>query len=79
MSFADAAAFRLTFGKYSGKTLDEIGSTDRGLLYLDWLRGERASQRPASDKGSCTDRALAEYLDDPTIAADVSRLARGRS
>ena len=27
--------FVLAFGKYHGRTLDQIANTDRGLLYLD--------------------------------------------
>lgn len=35
---SDAANYKLTFGKHSGKTLGEIFKTDR--KYLEWLDGE---------------------------------------
>jgi len=33
--------YRMEFGKYKGKTLNEIAESDEGLKYLDWLVGER--------------------------------------
>ena len=75
MNFRDAAQFRMPFGKYAGKTLDDIATTDQGLIYLDWLRGEREKDRVATNS-SAVNEALAAYLDDKTIAADVERLAK---
>lgn len=73
MTYQEAAAYRMPLGKHAGKMLDDIAATDAGLLYLDWLRGER-------DKGggirSRLDEALASYLDDKTIAAELAKLAR---
>ena len=68
MTFRDAADFRMQFGKYAGKTLDEIATTDEGLRYLDWLRGMMGPGQTLYN--------LTTYLDDTTIAADVARLAR---
>jgi hypothetical protein len=34
----------LTFGKYKGKSMTEIGETDEGLDYLDWLRGPNGKE-----------------------------------
>lgn len=75
MDFATAKAHRLTFGKYYGKTLDEIGSTDQGLLYLDYMRGEIEK---AGNRRTVL-AALAAYLDDPTVAGDVAKLAKERA
>ncbi len=41
MTFKEAQEFVLTFGKYEDEALDDIASTDDGLLYLDWLAGEQ--------------------------------------
>lgn len=69
MTFKDAAAFKMPFGKHKGCCLDAIASDDDGLKYLDWLRGERGSTR------SDIDQALAAYLDDPSIKKDLENLA----
>lgn len=39
----DAANYKLTFGKYSGKTLSEIFKTDR--KYLEWLGGNEKTDQ----------------------------------
>lgn len=44
----DAANYKLTFGKYSGKTLGEIFKTDR--KYLEWLDGNEKTD-PTVKKG----------------------------
>lgn len=31
MNFLDAMIYKMKFGKYAGKTLDEIAQTDEGL------------------------------------------------
>ena len=69
MTFAEAAAFIMPFGKYAGCTLDGIALDDKGLKYLDWLRGERAQEGKNSD----VDKALAAYLDDPTIQRELNK------
>ena len=67
MTFADAKIYTMPFGKYRGQALDEIAGTDEGLEYLDRLRGER------QNKHTDLDEALAAYLDDPAIAAEVKK------
>ena len=63
MTFKEAAAFVMPFGKYKSSTLDSIASTDEGLLYLDYMRGE-LSDGPAL-------RAISVYLDDPSIKREL--------
>lgn len=79
MHYHEAAAFVMPLGKHRDLTLDEIGATDPGLLYLDWLRGDRRSGAGVlANQIHPLDAALAAYLDDATIAAEVARLIRGR-
>ena len=66
MTYKEAAAFMMPFGKYKGETLDGIALSDNGLGYLDWLRGEREGKRYPLDE------ALAAYLDDPAIKGQLS-------
>jgi len=73
-TYAEATRFVLTFGRYKGAALDDIARTDAGLLYLDWLRGEYEK----SKRDDATKRALCAYLDDPSIAKDVTTLAKLR-
>lgn len=59
------------FGKgrgqiYGGKKIDDIAKTDEGLLWLDQLRSR--ARMP------WLQQALADYLDQPAIAADLDRL-----
>lgn len=61
--FKAAKQFVMPYGKFKGKALDEIATTDEGLLYLDYLRGE-------IDKGEVLD-AISVYLDEPSIAQDL--------
>lgn len=77
MPFKDAAGYVLTFGKYRGRTLDDVASTDDGLLYLDWLEG---TDRPGHNRlDYWTGLALRSYLADTTIARDVEKLAKRRA
>lgn len=70
MTFKDASNFVMPFGKFKGRTLDAIASTDSGLKYLDWLRGERAYDN------SCKpiDHALDAYMSDDTIKRELERI-----
>lgn len=70
MDFKQAQKFTMPFGKYKGKTLDDIASTDDGLLYLDWAYGD-FQPGPIRD-------ALTAYFSDPTIQKDLHAIARGR-
>ena len=74
MDFRSAAAFVMPFGQYKGKTLDEIAQTDKGLLYLDWLLGER--DKKENDEPKMVDHALVAYLSDETIQHDLEKLLR---
>ncbi len=67
--FRLAADTVIPFGKYAGKTIDQIGTPDEGLLYLDWLRG----QRPPDLKIRA---AIEKYLDDPTISECLRKIRR---
>jgi hypothetical protein len=66
MTFEQAAATVMPFGRNRGRTLDEIAETDDGLRYLDWVMGW--------DKLHGTIKvALQVYLLDQAIADEVER------
>lgn len=69
ITFRQAADTVIPFGKYRGSTIDTVSETDQGLLYLDWLYGQRGNRQ-----GSPLDEALRVYLEDPTIAKELSTL-----
>lgn len=71
MTFKEAAAFKMPFGKHKGCCLDAIAANDAGLKYLDWLRGEMG-ENDTRDVA----RAVRTYLDDPSIAKDLENLSR---
>jgi hypothetical protein len=73
MDFAHARDFKVTFGMHAGKTVDQIGSTDRGLLYLDWYRADCAERELPPTRAL---EAISSYLDDPAIAGDLMKLVR---
>jgi hypothetical protein len=79
VTFKDASAYRIAFGKHKFKTLDHVASTDEGLLYLDWLRGEREKRIGGFADDPAFDTALRTYLDDPTIAKQLAELLEERS
>lgn len=72
--FATAKTYEMPIGKYRGQTLDRIATTDAGLLYLDWLLGQR-EYREQGIASSANEREttamLRAYLTDPTIAKEV--------
>jgi uncharacterized protein (DUF3820 family) len=68
--FKAAKQHVLPFGKFRGKTLDEIAESDDGLRYLDWLRGQ-------SFVGSVTATWLRIYLDNPAIKSELAKLVGG--
>lgn len=72
MTFQSARNYKMPFGKHKGQTLDGVASTDEGLQYLDWLRGEREGREFKSE----FDRALETYLGDPSIAEELGRIRR---
>ena len=65
--FKAAQNYTIHFGKYKGKTINEISCTDEGLLYLDWLRGQGwiISHLAAH---------LKAFLEDPTVKRDLENL-----
>lgn len=71
--FNKACAFKIDFGAFAGKTIDEIAKTDRGLLYLDNLNGKM--RNPYSPLA----RALNDYLTDEAIASDLEALIEENS
>lgn len=64
ISFSQAAKQRMPFGKYEGEKLDDIGISDEGLKYLDWLRAERKMGPMAP--------YIRAYLDDPVIKKELA-------
>lgn len=70
MKFQEAKRYIVRFGKHAGRTLDQIGSTDGGLKYLDWLRGWEGV-RPD------TKEAVDAYLNHPPIARELDDLIGG--
>jgi hypothetical protein len=74
MDFREAGAVLVNVGKYKGRSIDQAATSDEGLLWLDWLRGER---KPRGPHDKLYD-AICVYLDDPGIASDLKGLVRGR-
>jgi hypothetical protein len=64
MKYETAAKWIITFGKFKGKRIDEIGSRNDGLKYLDWLVGQ-------DWLNSGTREAIKTYLGTPSIAKDL--------
>ena len=54
----------MPFGKYKGQTLDNIASTDAGLLYLDWAAGE-------FEEGQRVTEAIWAYLEIESVRRDL--------
>ena len=74
MEFSEAKITLMPFGKYKGKTIDQIAETDSGLRYLDWLRGEMAKD-PKKNKGRIIlYEAMCTYLGDPAIGRELENL-----
>jgi hypothetical protein len=65
-AFVAAAARLIQFGKYRGKSIDDIARTEDGLKYLDWLRDQ-----PWITVAVREDIEL--YLKDPSIARDLDQ------
>lgn len=55
----------VTFGKYRGQSIEQIGRSDEGLLYLDWLYGQNWLKVELK-------RSLGAYLNDPVIRNEVA-------
>jgi hypothetical protein len=56
MTHDEASRWVMSFGKYKGKTMAEIGATSEGLQYLVWLQHERR------DYVNYVDEAVRDYL-----------------
>lgn len=67
MKFSEAKEVVLSFGKYRGKTIDDVAATDDGLRYLDWLAGQ-------DWVNGRTEEALAEYLGNDAVKRDLETL-----
>ena len=65
ISFADAAYTTLTRGQWAGRTIRDISTSDEGLKYLDWCRGESWfwSWPEAAE--------IVRFLDEPAIASTL--------
>lgn len=72
ISFTEAKNWAMPFGKFKGKTIDQIATSDSGLRYLDWLYGEMCT---STNKTPTLD-ALQVYLQDPTIAKELEGIHR---
>lgn len=66
--FNQAKKYVLPFGKFNGRTIDDIATTDDGLKYLDWLYGETSS--------GVVKNMLKIYLEDETIKEELNKLIR---
>lgn len=59
--------FVMPLGKHRGRTLDQIGHTDEGLKYIDWLVGQEWVN-------GRTREALEAFLQQPAVARDLDRI-----
>jgi hypothetical protein len=64
---SDPKDFVMPIGRYRGQTLDDISSTDEGLLYLDWMVGQHFLYPD-------TKKAIEDFLGDQTIRRELDRL-----
>jgi hypothetical protein len=77
MTFKQSIGFTILFGQYKGQTIGQISRSDKGLAWLDWLRGQREEQRQAAEKLGKpfnpypSDEAVAAFLDDPTTQKEL--------
>lgn len=63
MTFAEAGAFVLDFGKHQGRTIFRIAGPDDGIKYLDWLYDAIAGD----SRRQATFEALDVYFKEPHI------------
>ncbi len=59
LTYEPVALNMFTFGKYKGKTFDEVRGTDRG--YIQWLHTSE-SAKPAADRNADLMHTLEKYL-----------------
>jgi hypothetical protein len=67
MDFKEAQGVIMPFGRFKGKTIDEIAMTDDGLRYLDWLYGQKIESPVLWD-------AINTYMRDPVISRELDEL-----
>ncbi len=67
MTFKEAQEFIMPFGKRVHEALDDIASTDDGLLYLDWLVYQDFVYGELKE-------ALEAYLGDSSIKKELENL-----
>ncbi len=65
--FTDACGFVMPLGKYRGLTIARIGSSNEGLLYLDWLIGRKLKDGDLKD-------ILEIYLSHPAISQKIDAI-----
>ncbi len=78
MDFKDAAHYRLAYGVHAGEIIDDIGASDEGLMWLDFMRGQYDQRLKPGDKPIEFHAALRTYLDDATIAKDLASVIAQR-
>jgi len=71
MNFREAAKTIIDFGKYNGKTIEEISLTDKGLKYLDWAYGNCVVHNPV------VQRAIEIYMEDNIIKKELAEVLDG--
>jgi len=59
------------FGKYKGRTLDDVASTPEGLRYLDWLVGQDFVRDDLA-------AAITTYLGDETVKRELAEALESR-
>lgn len=77
-AFAKAMRFVVPWGEFKDLTIDEAAVTDRGLKWLDYMRGQLDKDGAlefAPERRAFRD-ALRTYLDDETIAGELNKIVR---
>jgi len=67
MKLQEARAFVMPWGEYKGQSVEKVSAADKGLLYLDWLRGQMEA-----DARCRAFMAISVFLDDPIIAKEIA-------
>jgi hypothetical protein len=76
--FAKASEFIVPYGKFRTLTIDVAATTDSGLRWLDFMRGQLDADSEASFAFAPERRAFRDalriYLDDPVISSDLEKV-----
>lgn len=67
MTFTEAKSTIMPFSEYQGLTIDQMATSDRGLIFLDRLRGGGKLYGKFKT-------AVEVYLDDKTIARELASI-----